>query len=430
MALRYKRESCKSQAKQMLVISKSLQSIIDNLEANIDVSENFEFVGSPVFNPMYEPKPDPISTESIKDIQIPEKQKISKVTKPNKDTHKVKPSDFHIKQPLDIIKSRLSSQIETCTKTAAYYYKLNQKDLALEFHKLKKTIQTDYELLVDSPSIPPFINKLVKYEYEMSFPLIQLEEIEVSIIEIWDIDQMFEANSTFSVHVDLTGLNQLITPQIVKSNQMKSTNGLISYLATLKIVRGKSLQRFLERSKIVVTLNSVVESGSILGWFTGAQKSVVIGKTTVKLAALLNESEVHSVFELFDPLNSRRLIPPKIELAFRLKIPLLSKHIVKKEEQWIMINHNYNSELNSNIVVDQDEIKSPLLNSELELPTTISPKRDSIIQTSNKTSKSSDISKAKSPTKISTEPSPALSIPEVNTDLSDVLEDYTIEFEK
>ena len=90
------------------------------------------------------------------------------------------------------IEKSLSEQLQTCTSLAAYHYKMNQKDRALEFHKVKKQFLIDLEalkILDQNTSEPPRIHfKEIRYEILREFTDLLMDEMSVEVVRAFDLN--------------------------------------------------------------------------------------------------------------------------------------------------------------------------------------------------------------------------------------------------
>lgn len=87
---------------------------------------------------------------------------------------------------------KITAQIALCTTISAHYFKSGQKDLALHFHRLKKTFTSDLDILSSlalSPtaSHPQFTYKEISYDVEQANADLGVDEMEVGIVRAFGL---------------------------------------------------------------------------------------------------------------------------------------------------------------------------------------------------------------------------------------------------
>jgi hypothetical protein len=101
---------------------------------------------------------------------------------------------------------------------------------------------------------------------------------------------------------------------------------------TIKIERNKQFQSFLKRKKAVFIVQHVKPT-----YFGLSSVATALGKATITISELLNETFIHKVVELADPTNPRKMTESKLEIKLSLRQPLIGQHIVKKTQQWMSL---------------------------------------------------------------------------------------------
>ncbi|KAI9001901.1 hypothetical protein BC832DRAFT_593754 [Gaertneriomyces semiglobifer] len=233
----------------------------------------------------------------------------------------------------------LSEQISLLTTISAHYLKTNQKPLALHYHKLKKTIQTDLttlELLKANGKTPGFKYTTLKYEMEQANTDIMPDEMLVSIERGWDITCKGVSSSDLDLYVAFDFGDD---SPFAETKESKGETPVVrmgadpvwEFEKKVKITRNKALQRYIERRKLILELYHS-QRGFLFS------KKVLIGKITMKLDELMGKCEVRQVLEVMDPTSPRRTTGARLSVRVALRTPLIKPHVVQKEDQWLVVD--------------------------------------------------------------------------------------------
>ncbi|KAJ3304723.1 hypothetical protein HDV03_002408 [Kappamyces sp. JEL0829] len=234
----------------------------------------------------------------------------------------------------------LDSQITLCTKLSAQYFTANQKDLALDFHKRKKTmtqmkqtLSTMKHLPLDPQNLPfQFSYTTLEYTIAQSHPDVALDQMEVAIIKGMDMSAAGDASIETGVWFDMGWpFNASGTLPEGKGGTatLKGLHPEYQLKQTIKIERTKAFQRFLERRK--ATFEAYAVTKSLFGIMS---TKTPLGKAVVKLDDLLSKCEIH---QLMEPTNPRKATGAALEIHIRMRAPLIKADIVKTSEKWLEV---------------------------------------------------------------------------------------------
>ncbi|KAF9209390.1 hypothetical protein BGZ49_004695 [Haplosporangium sp. Z 27] len=238
----------------------------------------------------------------------------------------------------DMLQSQLQSQINMC-QTAINYYHYQAADVqtAEKFRVLQKTFAADLESLQSRRShgkiAPAFHFQDVRFELEVFFKEVGLNELSLEIIRAWDLSHKDVQPSDIEAYVlwDLGWPTEHMagagTGKGSTATVKRTSKPDFNFSKILGIQRTRAFNNFAERKKVTF---EVWHYRGLL-W-----KDYPLGRAQVPLAALLQHSEIHVVVPLLD-LN-RRSTGGKIEVRIRLQQPLLRREIVIKEEKWLVID--------------------------------------------------------------------------------------------
>jgi hypothetical protein len=208
-ALLAKKGGDMTRARDMLMVSKSLDKPIESLTIGGDLPPGFLLPPPPPASPVPQPStPAPVSTSqpaagspttAPKKPQPQASQKKVAAAVSVSDTLDILESTAseslpNMSQPQDVfnhLQSRLEFQRDISTTIAAHHFKAGRKDKALDYHKRKKTYISDLEALVAlkaSGSPPPaFVYESITYEVEQRHDDVGLEEADICVIRGFDL---------------------------------------------------------------------------------------------------------------------------------------------------------------------------------------------------------------------------------------------------
>ncbi|KAJ3036005.1 Coiled-coil and C2 domain-containing protein 1B [Rhizophlyctis rosea] len=341
-------------AREMLSVSKTMQEAIDALSSGQTLPDNYTIPFSPFDAPSPQPSPAPsssgTSTPRVNTTKsTTQKQSASNTSQPlgvaqaeSIDTSPTtSPQVASLSSDIfTLLETKLTNQISLCTTVSAHYFKSNAKEKAVTFHRLKKNLQSDLDILASLKATPnarppAFVYQVVEYEVEQAHTELAVDELEVGIVRAYGLSSREVAGADIESYVNFDvgwpeegGEGKGDTP-VVK----KTVNPEYGFTKKIKIERTKGFQRYLERKK--ATFDVYHYRGVLFGL---AGKKVSLGRATVKIDALLNKCEVHEVVELVDPNNPRRSMGGKLEIHIKLRTPLLKRDVTKKQEKWVVLD--------------------------------------------------------------------------------------------
>ncbi|KAJ3061492.1 Coiled-coil and C2 domain-containing protein 1B, partial [Podochytrium sp. JEL0797] len=366
-ALAFKQYKDVARAREMLLVSKSLQDPIDMAEAGSPIPASFALPPSPPAPSALPPPSATPATPATPAAPSPSFVPPSNSTPPRPtqtpiSTPTIAPSlstastltpSILANSPslLQTLHANLTSQIQTCTQISHYALKTKQKPLAVEYHRRKKLYQSDLQVLdamLASTSVtthPSFRYEVVRYELENQCVDVEVEELEVGVVRGFDyvaskacgvagsaeletfvvFDVGWPATATAGVTAeDGKGQSKVVS---------KSASPEYGFTKKVKIERtSRAFQRHLERKRAMFDVYHQSK-----GWgFSLFSKPIHLGRASVALNTLLTKSELHEVVDLVDPANPRKLTGGKLEIKLRVRVPFLKPDLIIKEERWVM----------------------------------------------------------------------------------------------
>jgi hypothetical protein len=345
-ALDYKRVGNMNKAREMLGVTKTIQTELENMASGLG---NPEFLLPEV--PKIETEPKRPSNESIspsiqetKLSNVSEKVEIALEIKPDHlENEKVSSPGSTIELITHLI-TILDTQMALLTKLAAQCFVSNEKDKALEYHKRKKGMALDKETLktlknVDlDPKSMPFSFKYTTFEYSINqtYSDVPLDEINIKIPKAKDIILKTVPDIETLVSFDLgwPNNNQTTLPTGKGETEVRlGSDPEYNLSQNVKIERTKSFQRFLERKKAVFEIFYLQKT-----MFGMMVKRIPFGKVVVKLDDLLAKREIHGMLNIVDHINPRKNTGAMLEVQIRLRAPLIKPDIVTTSEKWLLIS--------------------------------------------------------------------------------------------
>ncbi|KAJ3138774.1 Coiled-coil and C2 domain-containing protein 1B [Physocladia obscura] len=421
-ALAFKKTGDAARAREMLVISKSMQETIDFAELGSSlIPASYRLPSVPPSVPL-SPATPPIATKQTAPPPDQNKQStrhntsavpkqsqtpISMPTQSIQQSHQSTPTtktaitstpttatitstpaiSITTLPALQNLINSLKSQIETCTQIAHYNLKNNRKDTAVVYHKLKKQYMSDTQILetmaasgyttATIPVFPAARYDVVRYEIEAINADIGADEIEVCVVRAYDLNPKNIAVAAGGVtnladvetYVAFDGGVEGVKGQSAVCKGVDPEYGFLRRCGGVK--RGdRAVVRHFERKKIVFDV-WVQGKGWGMGLFAG--KAVQLGRANLNFAPLLNGVELHEIVDIADAANPRRLAGGKLEVKLRIRTPILKPSILTKEERWVAVDFSGNLNNNpspttsvSNVAVDvASEQPSPSPSSEI-----------------------------------------------------------------
>ncbi|KAI8835669.1 hypothetical protein BJ741DRAFT_549668 [Chytriomyces cf. hyalinus JEL632] len=362
-ALAFKQRGDAPKARELLVVSKTMQDTIDIADANGIIPFEYRIPGPPPAPPAPVAVAKPIPTKPVaasapatpavkpssavatatvstsKPVTTPSTPVISATTTPS--------LPANTKELLTRLHTQLESQIALCTSIAGTYFKAGNKPAALEYHKRKKTYQNDIEVLssvvasfdgsVAAASAIYFHYEEIRYEVEQTHADVSNEEMDVLV------ERAFDLTLKGVPEVDLAAYIAFDIGWPVDGGDGKGLSGTIgktaspefNYSKRIKIDRNRPFQRHLERKRAVFDVYHLAKGFGGISMFS---KPVQIGRASVPLNTLLNKCEIHEVVDIMDVVNPRKSTGGKLEVKLRLRVPLAKRDITVKQERWVALS--------------------------------------------------------------------------------------------
>ncbi|KAI9343533.1 hypothetical protein BDR26DRAFT_858272 [Obelidium mucronatum] len=390
-ALAFKSRGDTQKAREMLIVSKSMQETIDLAEAGGIIPATFKLPSIPPTPPpaaaaaappvaKAAPAPTtpvkrPPATISPKQAATPTLSQTSAYATPSTSLRQLPlgqqqpttpslataasftPSLTANTKPLLLqLRDQLQNQIESCTQVAHHLLKSNQKPQAVEYHKRKKLYQSDLQVLEtlitasDGPAgsisvFPSFKYEVVCYEVEKSCPELGPEELEVSVVRGFDLTPP-KGSGVLSNDLETYVAFDIGWPleESGKAADGRGQSGAISknmcpeygYAKKVRIDRTvRAFHRHLERKRAVFDVYHQAKGWGGISLFS---KPVHIGRASIGLNSLLTKVEIHEVVDLVDGTNPRKVVGGKLEVKLRVRVPILKPEIIVKEERWVVID--------------------------------------------------------------------------------------------
>ncbi|KAI8615843.1 hypothetical protein BC830DRAFT_1081011 [Chytriomyces sp. MP71] len=411
-ALAFNQRGDKAKARELLIISKSMQETIDLADAGGSIPSTYRLPEPPQTVSTTTPSVTPVATSAavadrksgsvskattpqlvqplpVPSTPTPAKKVTAAATTPQLTASTAAPSTIATKMPslpvntpeiLNHIHGALESQIAACTAISAAAFKSGDKPRALAFHKRKKQYSTDFLALASvraGASVPLwFSRESVRYEIETLHADVGVEEMEIGVkgVAAADVECFVAFDVGWPTEGGEAGKGACAA--------VKGVAPEFAYTKRVPIERNRAFQRHLERKRAVFDVFHQAKGWGGLSLFS---KPVQVGRVSVPLAALLNKCEIHEVFDIVDIANPRRSVGGKLEIHIRLRAPLAKKDITLKEEQWIVLEYappeavaTVAVTIASSSVAVQDSVAEPVVASiaapaALELPSTATP---------------------------------------------------------
>ncbi|KAJ1562221.1 Coiled-coil and C2 domain-containing protein 1B [Nowakowskiella sp. JEL0078] len=337
-----------SRAKEMVATFKSLQENLEIVNLGGTLPSSFKMPPHPSEIASFpSPSPSPLTITSASTASL--KTKPSSQKQPSKKPiTAIIPESLDLSEDLDIslvpkdlfthLETRLSEQISLCTSIAAHYYKKGKKEKALEYHKSKKSMAADLEVLrslgaTPGATPPPFRYVSIQYEIEQAFPEIAVNEIELSVLRAFDLGSREVQASEVDSYVSFDmGFENAAEGKGDTGVIKKNPNPEYKFSKKMRIERTRAFERYLSRKKCSF---EVFHHRGIFA-LLGAKTS--LGKASIDLKTLLTKCEIQQVIELMDPVSGRKPTGGKLEVQLRLRTPLQGSDVVTKSERWLEID--------------------------------------------------------------------------------------------
>ncbi|KAJ2610793.1 hypothetical protein H4S08_003452 [Coemansia sp. RSA 1365] len=255
---------------------------------------------------------------------------------------------------ISAMKQQLTTQVSEATRLAAHFLKSGDKAQALEFHRLRKQATADLATVqsyeANGRTLPPaFLHREVHWmapvEQRRDIGAGQLQVAVLRVTSDGDLAATLGGRSDFYVQWELAWPRDRKTrgyTRTLKYRDFEAGEGAVSidYIHNADVVDRQNMRpmlRWVDRAKLVIELYKYT------GLLWGSQ---LIGRATLPLAALRNQSEAAGVVEIKAVADSLSRAgrplpggPVFVDVAVRLRLPLSNKpEIATRSERWIYID--------------------------------------------------------------------------------------------
>ena len=299
-ALMYKKQNDLVKAKEMLMVSKKIDGLLEQASLGLPVS------GIPpkpaIESALQESKLPPSHSVSAPAQQITASRKAPAQKRASLPPVPLEEEVDHLPisptgapdQVCRKLMKQLDKQIQLCTSIAAKYYQNGDKESALRFHKYKKNLAADLASLESHNTVPKFHYEDVTYTIERTFTELALNDMEVCVLRAVGLNSKEVPSSDIESYVNWEVGWPTEGPNASQGKGdttvvKRSMDPIYNFTKVIKIERSKPFQRFLERKKAVF---EVFHSRGFL------RKPLSLGKGLLKLDALMNQSEVSELIEV------------------------------------------------------------------------------------------------------------------------------------
>ncbi|KAJ2082082.1 hypothetical protein H4R24_001880 [Coemansia sp. RSA 988] len=261
---------------------------------------------------------------------------------------------YEVATSIVAMKRQLSTQAAEAARLAAHFLKSGDKAQALEFHRLRKQaiadLATTQSYEANGRTLPPaFLHREVQWtapvEQRRDIGAGQLQVAVLRVASDGDLAATLDGRSDFYVQWELAWPRDRKTrgyTRTIRYRDFDTGGGAVDvdYSHNADVVDRQNMRpilRWVDRAKLTVELYKYA------GLLWGSQ---LIGRATLPLAVLRNQSEAAGVVEIKAAADSLsragRALPGGpvfVDVAVRLRLPLSNKpEIATRSERWIYID--------------------------------------------------------------------------------------------
>ncbi|KAJ3047279.1 Coiled-coil and C2 domain-containing protein 1B, partial [Rhizophlyctis rosea] len=202
-AVQAKRANDLTKAREMLSVSKTMQEAIDILSSGQSLASDYVLPPAPSdISNAPSPAPSSASTSSVarvntkastKSTSSASSQPLGVTQAETFDTSPTTPVVASLSSDIfTLLDQKLTNQIALCTTISAHYFKSGAKDKAVTFHRLKKNLQSDLDILTSLKSTPnarppQFVYQMIEYEIEQAHTELSVDEMEVGVVRAYGL---------------------------------------------------------------------------------------------------------------------------------------------------------------------------------------------------------------------------------------------------
>ncbi|KAI7897778.1 uncharacterized protein BX663DRAFT_565252 [Cokeromyces recurvatus] len=270
-------------------------------------------------------------------------------------------------QSQDEIKAQIKYQINMCHQLSL------QSKQNRHFSKLEAAFSKDLKSLSGS-----FHYETVQYVYankldEIPENIMQLKILKAIHLPTLDIAGTLEPFVTW----DLGGWPPESSPQasLNKGETPVVKDANFDFTLMIPISRSRPFQRYLQRKKLTL---EVFHNRYTYGFF---RRPISLGKAVIPLDQLLTKATLSGIFDLLD--GGRKKTGGKLELQVNLREPLIEKDMMKRTEDWLVLD---GSEVSNYLVAaglstSAQKPVSPKTEIKTESTTQVEPIKDNELKT-------------------------------------------------
>lgn len=279
---------------------------------------------------------------------------------------KLSAEDMRVKR-YEQLEGVIMNQLEEMKKAALEANSLNKKVEALAIINKRKLLLKDLELtrmgrMMEGCKVPLFHIDTLEHNRELLNEDLSAHEIEIGLIRVEDVKPASIQDTKLECYItiecpfpDPAKPTLLTTPTVsggVSGNATSaskagtktsltassaspngsSLNPSFNYTQRLRIDRTKGLMRMFQKKKIVFTLWKPKT------WFLGSP--TFLGKAELKLAALLEASDVHEALDVLDE-SGHKILGGKVLVSARLRFPLAKRQFIKEVQKVLVIDKHF-----------------------------------------------------------------------------------------
>ncbi|KAI9023819.1 hypothetical protein CLU79DRAFT_748331 [Phycomyces nitens] len=238
------------------------------------------------------------------------------------------------------LEAQLNYQIDVCHNLASQHATPTTSSKLLcesnVFHQLEKALAADLVVLSSDSTTPPFHFEQVQYTYKNSLDHIPANQMEFKIgkatgLQTLGVATVLEPFVTF----DFGGWPPENSDQAAlgkgETGVQKGTEPDFDFSVQIPISRtNRAFLRYLQRKKLVI---EVWHNKYSYGLF---RRPVSLGKVQLPMERLLTKTSIAGDFDILD--GGRKKTGGQIHIEVNVKEPLGGNDIVKRSEQWVIID--------------------------------------------------------------------------------------------
>ncbi|KAL0089345.1 hypothetical protein F4703DRAFT_1840631 [Phycomyces blakesleeanus] len=241
---------------------------------------------------------------------------------------------------MEQLEAQLNYQIDVCHNLASQHATPTTSSKLLcesnVFHQLEKALAADQVILSSATSTPPFHFEQVQYTYKNSLDHVPASQMEFKIgkatgLQTLGVASVLEPFVTY----DFGGWPPENSAQAAlgkgETAVQRGTEPDFEFSVQIPISRtNRAFLRYLQRKKLAI---EVWHNKYSYGLF---RRPVSLGKVLLPMERLLTKTSIAGNFDILD--GGRKKTGAQIHIEVNVKEPLAGSDIVKRSEQWLVID--------------------------------------------------------------------------------------------